>query len=145
MAHASSSLAPVMGPNIIPAPFPVLSIEPGLMRFSLDIMENQIRKSKTGSPTDNWVSIGKIRGLITPLTMAELFRSGGSSIDQVYHIATHRIHTRYNDQVDTQKRLYYHDERLDRGRWFLIYSVLYIDNRHTQLVILVKEEIYSDG
>ena len=115
------------------------------MRYQLDVMENQIIKSKTGSPKDNWVGVAQVRAFIAPLTMLELFRSGATGLDGVSHIATHRINIRFNQLVDTTKRFYYFDQVLNTGRWFIIVSVVDVENRHTQLVCTVKEEVYNGG
>ena len=106
------------------------------MRDEFDILQGVTGKSQTGAPKIDWETIGTMRGILTPLSGAELFQG-----EQAGHQLTHRIRSRFNRELDTTMKLGYRDSITHKYRRFELTVIMDVQNRHTQLDILAKEEL----
>ena len=135
-----SSQTPESLANLIPFSRPVLSPSIGKLRDSFDIQSDLAAKTKqksgTGSLQHNWQTVETMRGFLNPLSGVEIFQA-----QQLGHNVTHHIQMRFSRRLDTTMRLHTFDEKLNVDRYFTPIFVEDVQNLHTQLNIIAKEEI----
>ena len=115
---------------------PVLSPQIGALRDLVDILEQKVSTTVTGSPTTTIDPnpIETVRAKITPLSGFEINKSL-----ELGHETSHRIQMRFTKNIDTTKKLRHFDTALQRQRVFDIVYALDVQNRHTQWDIMVHE------
>ena len=94
---------------------PVLSPQIGALRDIVDILEQVVVISETGSPTTviNPDPIETVRAKITPLSGYEINKSL-----ELGHESSHRIQMRFTKNIDTTKKLRHFDTALKKQRVF---------------------------
>jgi|CXWL01.1.fsa_nt_gi SPP1 family predicted phage head-tail adaptor len=105
-------------------------MRPGHFRHRINIEAQQETRDDHGGIARAWIAQATRRASVKPLTGREFFSAQAVNSD-----VTHEIRMRYYDGLNTSHRLI-HD-----GRTFHIKSVISVDERNRETVVLCAEVV----